>query len=199
MRLDLFSRQRNGAGTRISDGPDSMAKAIIDQVTTQTAETLLDAAFAEDETDFGIPSGDLARHVLTRLGMSHHRGLMRIDVGLNLPVIGLGASAPSYYGAVGDLLSTRMVLPEYAGVANAIGAVVGQISMRKSGQITSAGEGRYRVHFPEGPKDYNAQDTAIGDLETFLTEAAQSDAIASGAEGIRVRVEKDIRTANIEG
>ena len=197
--LDLFSRQRNGAGTRISDGPDSMAKAIIDQVTTQTAETLLDAAFAEDETDFGIPSRDLARHVLTRLGMSHHRGIVALDAGLNLPVIGLGASAPSYYGAVGDLLSTRMVLPEYAGVANAIGAVVGQISMRKSGQITSAGEGRYRVHFPEGPKDYNAQDTAIGDLETFLTEAAKSDAIASGAEGIRVRVEKDIRTANIEG
>jgi N-methylhydantoinase A/oxoprolinase/acetone carboxylase beta subunit len=197
--LDLFSRQRNGAGQRIAATAEDMAKAIIDQVTTQTAETLLDAAFAEDETDFGLPSATLAKHVLTRLGTQHHRGLVSVDVGLNLPVIGLGASAPSYYGAVGELLSTRMVLPEYAGVANAIGAVVGQISMRKSGQVTSAGEGRYRVHFPEGPQDYNNQDAALCDLETFLSDAAHADALASGAEGIRVRVEKDIRTANIEG
>jgi N-methylhydantoinase A/oxoprolinase/acetone carboxylase beta subunit len=197
--LDLFSRQRNGAGQRIAQSADEMAHAVINQVTTQTAETLLDASFADDETDFGVPSSTLAKHVLTRLGMAHHRGLVALDVGLNLPVIGLGASAQSYYGAVGELLSTSMILPEYAGVANAIGAVVGQISMRKSGQITSAGEGRYRVHFTEGPKDYNDQDMALNELETYLSNLAQSEAVASGAEGIRVRIEMDVRTANIEG
>ena len=197
--LDLFSRQRNGAGQRIAASADDMAVAVIDQVTTQTAETLLDAAFAEDDADFGVPSADLARHVLSRMGMAHHRGLVALDVGLNLPVIGLGASAPSYYGAVGERLSTPMILPKYAGVANAIGAVVGQISMRRSGQITSAGEGRYRVHFADGPKDYADQDLALSDLETYLSEQAHTDAVSSGAQGIRIRVEKDMRTANIEG
>ncbi len=197
--LDLFSRQRNGAGHRIAATAQEMAKAVIDQVTAQTSETLLDAAFAEDDTDFGVPSDDLAKHILSRRGMAHHRGLVAIDVGLNLPVIGLGASAPSYYGAVGERLSTRMILPKYAGVANAIGAVVGQISMRKSGQITSAGEGRFRVHFLDGPKDYNDQNVALSELEAHLSDTAKADAISSGAEGIRLRVEKDIRTANIEG
>jgi hypothetical protein len=36
-------------------------------------------------------------------------------------------------------------------------------------------------------------------LETYLCDIAKSDAVASGAEGIRVRVEKDVYTANIEG
>lgn len=197
--LDIFSRQRNGAGQRIAQSAEGMATAVIDQVTAQTAETLLEAAFAEDDADFALPSADLAKHILTRRGMAHHRGLVAIDVGLNLPVIGLGASAPSYYVAVGVRLSTRMVLPKYAGVANAIGAVVGQVSMRKSGQVTSVGEGRFRVHFLEGPQDFNDQDAALSALETYLCDTAKSDAVASGAEGIRVRLEKDIRTANIEG
>ena len=197
--LDIFSRRRNRAGQRIAQTAVDMAKVVIDQVTSQTAETLLDAAFAEDETDFVVPSSDLAKNILTRRGMAHHRGIVAIDVGLNLPVIGLGASAPSYYGAVGDRLSTRMVLSKYSGVANAIGAVVGQVSMRKSGQVTSAGENRFRVHFVDGPQEFDDQDTALAALETYLCDIAKSDAVASGAEGIRVRVEKDVYTANIEG
>ena len=197
--LDIFSRRRNRAGQRIAQTAVDMAKVVIDQVTSQTAETLLDAAFAEDETDFVVPSSDLAKNILTRRGMAHHRGIVAIDVGLNLPVIGLGASAPSYYGAVGDRLSTRMVLSKYSGVANAIGAVVGQVSMRKSGQVTSAGENRFRVHFVDGPQEFDDQDTALAALETYLCDIAKSDAVASGAEGIRVRVEKDVYTAHIEG
>ena len=131
--------------------------------------------------------------------MAHHRGLVKIDVGLNLPVIGLWASATSYYGAVGDRLSTHMILPKYAGVANAIGAVVGQVSMRKSGQVTGVSEGVFRVHFVEGPQDFYDQETALSALEEYLCDTAKSDAVSSGAEDIRVRVEKDIRTANIEG
>ena len=197
--LDIFSRRRNGAGQRIAQTAGDMAKVVIDQLTSQTAETLLDAAFSEDETDFAVPSSDLAKNILTRRGMAHHRGIVAIDVGLNLPVIGLGASAPSYYGAVGDRLSTRMVLSKYSGVANAIGAVVGQVSMRKSGQVTSAGENRFRVHFVDGPQEFDDQNTALAALETYLCDTAKSDAVASGADGIRVRVEKDVYTANVEG
>jgi hypothetical protein len=47
---------------------------------------------------------------------------------LGVPVIGLCASAPSYYGAVGARLGARMILPEHAGVANAIGAPVPQVA-----------------------------------------------------------------------
>ncbi|MDR6264819.1 hydantoinase/oxoprolinase family protein [Roseobacter sp. N2S] len=197
--LTLFARQRNGSGMRIAPDAETIARNIIDQVTQQTCETLLEAAFGEDETDFELPAAQLARHVLTRFGTQHYRGLVALDVGLNLPVIGLGASAHSYYGAVGERLSTRMILPEHAGVANAIGAVVGQVSMRKSGLITSAGENRYRVHFHDGPEDFTELDTALNALETHLSSAALADAKASGAEGIRVRTENTMRNASVEG
>ena len=196
--LELFSRQRTGSGNRLARGAADLAQMIVDQLTEQTAEALLETAFSEDSFDFGLPAKDLARHVLTKQGMVHHRGLMAIDVGLNLPLIGLGASAHSYYGAVGKRLNTKVVVPKYAGVANAIGAVVGQISMRASGQITSPGEGQFRVHFEAGPQDYTDQDIAVAALEAHLKEQAMSGARDAGAQGIRVRMDHDIRMAKVE-
>ncbi|MBL4749547.1 MAG: hydantoinase/oxoprolinase family protein [Amylibacter sp.] len=196
--LELFSRQRTGSGNRLSTDTAQLAQMIIDQLTEQTAEALLETAFAEDGFDFGLPAKELARHVLTKRGMAQHRGLLAIDVGLNLPLVGLGASAHSYYGAVGKRLNTRVVVPEYAGVANAIGAVVGQISMRAAGQITSQGEGIFRVHFETGPQDFTTQSEAVEALETVLKDQAMAGAKAAGAQSIRLRMERDIRTAKVE-
>lgn len=196
--LQLYSRQRTGSGNRLSPNAEHLSQMIIDQLTEQTAEALLETAFAEDGFDFGVSSQELARHVLTKRGMARHRGLMSIDAGLNLPIIGLGASAHSYYGAVGERLSAKTVVPKYAGVANAIGAVVGQISMRCAGQITAQGEGCFRVHFETGPKDFSTQDEAMIALETHLSDQAVQGARDAGAQGIRVRMKRDVRIAKVE-
>ena len=111
-----------GAG---SGKTETMAQRVIDQLTRQTVECLLAAALAEDGGDWAGDPEALARHPLMIAGLDGHRGVVRLEAGLNVPVIGLGASAPSYYGAVGARLGTRMILPDHAGVANAIGAVVG--------------------------------------------------------------------------
>lgn len=197
--LTLFGRMRTGAGDRLAEDPLRLAQSIIDQLTQQTAEALLETAFAEDDHDFVQPPADLARHVLTQAGLLHHRGLLRLDCALNLPVIGLGASAPTYYGAVGERLGCPMILPEHAGVANAIGAVVGQVSIRKSGQISSAGEGRFRVHFEDGPCDFSDKQTALSALQTRLEDDARSEAETAGAVGIRVSTETHVSEAMIEG
>lgn len=113
--LILFGRRRTGSGNALSRDPDALAQMIIDRLTHQTGLALLECAFAEEEESFGLPEGELARHVLTQRGLQGHRGLMRVETGLAVDVVGLGASAPSYYPAVGDLLGCRMILPEHAG------------------------------------------------------------------------------------
>jgi hypothetical protein len=123
-----------------------MAQIIVDQLTQQTVLALLETAFDEEETAFGVPNAKLARHVLMQKGLHLHRGLLALNARINVPVIGLGASASTYYQAVGNRLGCEMILPSHAGVANAIGAVVGQVTMRKTGVITSPSEGCFCVH-----------------------------------------------------
>ncbi|MDP5218472.1 hydantoinase/oxoprolinase family protein [Ruegeria sp. 2205SS24-7] len=196
--LTLVARKRIGSGNRLAAEAQDIARMIIDQLTEQTVETLLEAAFAEETAEFGIPPNHLARHVLTRKGLSAHRGLLALDTWLNVDVIGLGASAPTYYPAVGERLRCRMVLPDHAGVANAIGAVVGRVTFRRSGVVTAPSEGKYRVHLDSGPRDFGDPDAAMSMLEDTLRSVAQAEARAAGAEDIRLIATRDIRTAQVE-
>ena len=196
--LRLFGRRRTGAGQPLAEAPEDLARMIVAQLTHQTGLALLEAAFDEEETPFGQPGEALARHVLMQRGLRRDSGLVRLDSGLQVDVIGLGASAPAYYPAVGDLLGTRMILPDHAGVANAIGAVVGQITMREGGTVTSPAEGRYRVHGAAGPQDFTERDAALAALEAALTAQARARAQAAGAADIRIEVTRDIRTAGVE-
>ena len=195
--LTLFARQITGAGARLAQTSTEMAEMIIDQLTHQTALALLETAF-EEEGDFDAPPMELARHVLMQRGLSGHRGLLRLDSGLNVPVVGLGASAATYYPAVGARLGCTMELPPHAGVANAIGAVVGRITIRRSGSITSPAEGMFRVHLEQGPEDFLTAQEAMERLETALSETARQQALASGAEGIQLNIARDVRTARVE-
>ena len=196
--LRLFGRRRIGTGNMLSDDPQEIAQMIVDQLTQQTALALLETAFAEEDPAFGPPPEVLARHVLMQRGLAGHYGLVRVDAGLNLPVVGLGASAASYYPAVGAALGCEMILPEHAGVANAIGAVVGRVTMRRSGTVTAPSEGVFRVHLEGGPQDFNEAEKALGMLEDVLRLEVTQAAQTAGAEDIQVMVKRDIRTAGVE-
>lgn len=196
--LTVMARRRVGSGDCLAPNAETLATMIVDQLTEQTTLTLLESAFAEEAEDFGIPSAQLARHVLTQKGLASHRGILALDVAMNIDVVGLGASAPSYYPAVGERLKCRMLLPEHAGVANAIGAVVGRVTMRRSGSVTAPAEGRFRVHLEAGPEDFPSADEALSVLEQALTNEARAEAEAAGAEDINIHVTRDIRTAEVE-
>lgn len=197
--LQLMARRRGGAGDLLARDAPALARMIVEQLTAQTCTALLESAFAEEADGFGQPAAELARHVLLQRGLRDHRGLIRLSAGLNVDVIGLGASAGTYYPAVGQRLGTRMILPEHADVANAIGAVVGRITVRRSGTVTAPSEGRFRVHLDSGPEDHSDAQTAMQRLEDALRDEASARIRAAGAEDIRVIASRDLREARVEG
>ena len=196
--LKLLAKRRNGSGDRIALDGAVLAQAVIDQLTAQTVECLLEAAFDEDG-GFDEQAETLARHPLTTAGLNRHRGVVEVTLRLGVPVIGLGASAPSYYGAVGERLGCEMILPEHAGVANAIGAVVGQVSQRAQGLVSSPGEGRFTAHLPDGLQTFNTRELALDTLQAALVAEATARAQAAGAADLRVTTTRDIREAQVEG
>ncbi len=197
--MRLMARRRTGAGERFAQGPEALARAIVDQLTQQTVDCLLEAAFAEDPAfDADLPEA-LARHALARLGLDRHRGVVETTLRLGVPVIGLGASAPSYYGAVGDRLGCRMILPEHAGVANAIGAVAGQVSQRATGTISAPAEGRFVAHLAEGVQVFTSSEAALTALESALVAEASDRAREAGAVDLRLTVDRDVKEVEIEG
>ncbi|MCB1406747.1 MAG: hydantoinase/oxoprolinase family protein [Rhodobacteraceae bacterium] len=197
--MTLLSRRRGGNGNRLAPSPQAMAQAIIDQVTRQTVECLLEAAFAEDDRHWALPPEDLARHPLTQTALDRAPGLIRFEARLGVPVVGLGASAGCYYGAVGTRLDCDMVVPEHAGVANAIGAVVGQVAMKVEGQVTSPAPGEFIAHLTAGPVRFGDVDAAVAALTQDVGQQAKTRALRAGVETPRLSFERDDIAAEVEG
>ncbi len=197
--MHLLARRRNGSGERMAMDGLVLAHAVIDRLTAQTVDCLLEAAFSEDPAFDDQPPEILARHRLTTAGLDRHKGIIETSLRLGVPVIGLGASAPAYYGAVGDRLGCQMILPEHAGVANAIGAVVGQVSQRVTGLVSSPAEGRFAAHFPHGIETYAGRNQALDAMQDFVIRTATLRAQEAGAEDCHVATTRDIREAEVEG
>ena len=196
--IDLFARRRNGSGELLAGSTAQMAERIVYQLTEQTSSSILEMAFSEEKVDFGDKPDVLAKHPLTQFGLAGYSDLIKVNVGISKKIIGLGASAPTYYPAVGAELNCEVILPEYAGVANAIGAVVGKIVMRESGVISSPSEGKYLVHLDGKPVNFNSETAALKVLEEKLTEKSIRKAKEAGAENVSVNIDREIKTANIE-
>ena len=196
--IDLFARRRNGSGELLAGSTAQMAERIVCQLTEQTSSSILEMAFSEEKVDFGDKPDALAKHPLTQFGLAGYSDLIKVNVGISKKIIGLGASAPTYYPAVGAELNCEVILPEYAGVANAIGAVVGKIVMRESGVISSPSEGKYLVHLDGKPVNFTSEAKALQVLEEKLTEKSIQKAKEAGAENVSVNIDREIKTANIE-
>jgi len=199
LALKKLARRRRGNGQVLARNAETLAQMIVDQLTQQTVDALLEVAFAEEGETFQQNPQTLARHELLQAGLSNHSGFVALQARLNVDVVGLGASAPTYYPEVGRRLGCQMLLSEHAGVANAIGAVVGRITLRRSGLITSPAEGNYRVHLETGPENFTSLDAALDRLETALRDEALSAARDAGGVGIQVSAKRDVRTVDIEG
>jgi hypothetical protein len=83
-------------------------------------------------------------------------------------------------------------------VANAIGAVVGQVAIHAEGSVTSAGEGGFVVHLPDGPTQFSSKEEALRALREILTLQAAALARDSGVDEVRMTENLDLREAQIE-
>jgi N-methylhydantoinase A/oxoprolinase/acetone carboxylase beta subunit len=196
--LALLARRRTGAGECLATGPEPIARAILDRLTQQTALALLESAFAEDSREWGDPHA-LARHALTQTGLDHHDGVVRARLSLGVPVIALGASARTYYPAVGARLGTEAKVPEHAEVANAVGAVVGRVALTVEGPVTSPAPGVFVAHLPEGPRRFADQAHALAALSEALDAEATARAQAAGAAEVELHRRSDLQEAEVEG
>jgi N-methylhydantoinase A/oxoprolinase/acetone carboxylase beta subunit len=191
----LMARRRGAKGEVLFESPEAVAEAIIARLVRRSGEALMDVALHEDGFTLDHPS----RHPLMIAALEKKTGVSSIRFDFNLPIVGVGASAPTYYPMVGDLLESEVVLPEHSDVANALGAVVGHVRITGESVILSPGPGRFRVHGPSDKHDFTdleaAAEMAIAGLKADLAKRAE----AAGADDIDIAVDRKDVSAFTDG
>ena len=172
---EVWSRRCDHRGKAIVDTPKEFAEAVVKRLVRQSAEKLLATAFASD----GL-SETAATSEVVATALDGKPRTSKLVVGLGVPLVGLGAPAATYYPAIGELLGTEVQIPEHADVANAIGAAVGKVRLRRRVTVSSPRRGLYRVHIGAEPSSFFELEPA---KQAAIDQARSAVAAAMAAAG----------------
>lgn len=103
-----------------------------------------------------------------------------------VPLVAVGAPASIYYPAVARGLGMALVLPQFAEVANAVGAVLGRVSQRVHVTVTQPVRGVFRVFTAAGPRDFDTLAPAIAHAQQLASADALAQALDAGAADAEV-------------
>lgn len=193
--LELAIRMKDGSGRPIAASPEDMAKNIVAALTRQSAEVILAACLAED----GIGEIDPARSQQIDRALRRAPGIVRFTAALDRPLVGLGASAPVYYPAIAEMLSAKSAIPGDSDVANAIGAVVGQVKASVTVFITMPEEGIFIINGGGDSLRLFNEDDSFATARQRAAEAALAQARLNGADEPVVSVVEEIDAPEVEG
>ncbi|NGO51974.1 hydantoinase/oxoprolinase N-terminal domain-containing protein [Allomesorhizobium camelthorni] len=192
---ELFARKRDGRGQPIAASPEALSERVLAALTRWSAEVILETAFAED----GLDGAATVAHALVQRSVDGHEGIARLTVALDRPVIGLGASAPLHYAGLPQLVGNACVVPEDTDVANALGAVVGQVRVSAEAGVSQPKEGLFRVSSGDTVRDFTSEAEAIAVAEADVREIAALRARAAGTDTAEIEVLREFRTSTVEG
>ena len=195
MGAELFARRRDGRGNHLEADAGALSARVLRAVTRRSAEAILETAFAED----GLEGPETVAHALVQRAVDGSAGIARLFVSLDRPVVGLGASAPLHYAGLGEFVGNDCLVPEDTDVANALGAVVGQVRVSVEAQVSQPVEGLFRVLSPDGIVDFRNEAAALAEAERVVRHAIAGKAREAGASDAEISVERDFRTATVEG
>ena len=174
---ELFARRRDRLGRAIAPDGTTMSQLVIDTLVRRSAEAVLAAAFVHD----GLPAETVDQQVV-QVALDGGFGVAAATIGLHLPLIGLGASAPAYYPLVAAVLGAESQIPADADVANAVGAVVGRVRLSRQCVVTAPQQGQYLVHVEgETPAMFADLDAARAFAREHLAVGLATEMAVAGA------------------
>jgi hypothetical protein len=192
---ELFRRRRDGRGHFVAADAAALSEAVLAALTRRSAELVLETAFAED----GLDGAATVAHALVQRAVDRHPGIARLSVALDRPVIGLGASAGLHYAGLPQLLGAACEVPADADVANAVGAVVGQVRVSAEARVSQPEIGLFRANAGDLVADFDSEEEAMARAEAEVRAIVAKLAEAAGADLARIEVGREVRAATIEG
>ena len=195
----LFLKRSPQAGWHPPKDAETLCRDVVERVVIQSGRALLDAVINEqariDDHHWGVLGRYLIQHSLSAndAGSQGISGDELFDAVLSLkhPLLAIGAPVGSYYPEIAKRLRTRLVIPKFAEVSNAVGAVAGGIMQRVTAVITSPAEGRFRAHLASGIKDFVDLELACEHAREWAVATATELAKAAGAAEIELFHERD--------
>ncbi len=174
----LIEAGLNDAGQMNESNAGKMA-ALLTKMALQRRREMTDAPAAAPSASVAGQGGSVSAK--TTASADFRPAVFDLQFAPGLPLIAVGAPASSYYPRVARNLGLRLIVPPHAEVANAVGAVLGQVSQRVHIVVSQPVRGVFRVFTRSGPKDFPALEPALDHARSLAAEEATVRALSAGA------------------
>ena len=174
--------------------PDGFAEQTLDlMIADVVKEAIIFMARQVDEDRLPGQIDDVWGKWLVNEAIEGKHPYLAVTIAGRYPVIGIGAPAEIFIKRVAQLLHAPFILPDYAAVANAVGAVAGSIIVEKEAIVyarESSGARVYVVRIEEDNTDFLEEENAVDYAGQAVVKLAREGAVAAGAVHPQVMVEK---------
>ena len=194
---------RKGAeilASRLGIPIDEFCETVILSVSKQLAAAVITKAMQDEGANAQWDKEPTARVFLKRA--LEDVGDKQIDCKITLQrsMVALGAPVRSYMPAAAEKLNTRLIIPDHAEVANAIGAVSGGVIQRHKLLIRPQKAGlKFRLHLTEGSKDFSDLESAVRYAGEFMLPRAEELAKQAGADQVEIKMDRKDNIAKVKG
>jgi N-methylhydantoinase A/oxoprolinase/acetone carboxylase beta subunit len=194
----LTTEERNARARKERDTPEGFCERTYQYVVREATRVILETALAHDP---GVEAkngrwGPLATLIEDLVEGRPFSRLIDARISLATSLIAIGAPVGAYYPEVARRLGAQLLVPEHAGVCNAVGAVAGVVSETCEVLVNQPTFKVFRVHDPAGSRDYSEADEAIDEARRVSREHALAAARRAGASDPHVETSVVERRAN---
>ncbi len=197
----IWARQMRhlyGLGTWTLGDAIAPSRDVVDKVMATISQKLIEAGL-NDAGQMNEANAGKVASLLTAMAVQGGTGgqadvasapVFSLRFAPQLPLVAVGAPAGIYYPQVADGLGMALVLPPYAEVANAVGAVLGQVSQRVHLTVSQPVRGVFRVFTNAGPRDFDTLAPAIALAQDLASAEARERALEAGAASATVMLSR---------
>jgi len=180
---------------------EEFCRRVVEGVSDRVATELVSKVLSDEAALPDWASEPTARALLSRALNGAMESGLDCRLTLKRPVVAIGAPVAAYMPRTAEQLHTELVIPEHAGVANALGAVAGGVVLRMRVLIHPLEEdsSRFRVHLPDGVRDFDTLTEAVAHAQTVAPPKLETLARQAGADQVEIKLARQDRTAPVKG
>ena len=163
---------------------------LLEEVTRKLAVELLKKQL-DEETQADQMDDCAVCQVLFKNMLDGGKADYRVKVELHRPIIGIGAPVHYFLPRAAKLLGAQAIIPRDADVANAIGAIISNIVLRRQLRIKPSDEGGFVIEGLAGMKKFDKFDQAHAWAAEQLQQLVLQQGQAAGARAATVEIAVD--------
>jgi N-methylhydantoinase A/oxoprolinase/acetone carboxylase beta subunit len=173
-------------------GPDELYSDVFELISDNLLQTLV-------LQELDVP-GDAADRVMDaptfKALLRNLKGESRalsLSPSLKKALVGVGAAAPWLLERLAGHLGVKLIIPENADVANAVGAVCSMVTVRREASVTPGADGSFLVNGFDDISRFEAYEDACSYLEKRLAEEIIKEAVMAGTDEKKINWRADNR------